>query len=119
MLFLGAMVDALAALIGQTRIPAAPIILPHSSPDSIGRVKLSIKPAFSLNEISRISHGRRAWALHRMRPIGRCSIPASGDVLLHAAAAGQQQPVCSAMAKPPTTRHGRIHRSEMSASAAT
>jgi hypothetical protein len=42
MLFLGAMVDALAALIGQTRIPAAPIILPHSPPDSIGRVKLSI-----------------------------------------------------------------------------
>jgi hypothetical protein len=46
MLFLGAMVDAFAALIGQTRIPAAPIILPHSSPDSIGRVKLSIKAAF-------------------------------------------------------------------------
>jgi hypothetical protein len=38
--------------------PAAGIILPHLSPDSIGRVKLSISPAFSFNENQTILQGR-------------------------------------------------------------
>ena len=72
------MVDALAALIGQTRIRAAPIILPHSSADSAGRVKLSITPAFSFNEIRRMPRAKRASASQRMRRPARAASKNAG-----------------------------------------
>jgi hypothetical protein len=60
MLFLRGMVYAVADVAALDRTdwpnsnPAASIILPHSSPDSIGDVKLSINPGISFTKIRRI-----------------------------------------------------------------